>query len=218
MTYENYSMIVLAGGKSSRMGTDKADLCIGDKSFLELQIEKGRELGIQDIQVSGYRGKRCPVPVTPDRFPEKGPLGGLESCLRRAKQEKCLVLGVDIPLIPVTELENLLSASEKSESAVTVLKHGDRKEPLIAVYHRDLADGIREEITQEKGKVFGFLDKIGYTVYECKAPEQYMTNVNTPEIYIQIKEREDKENCSEQPRSLKNVKLSNDEMISSCQK
>ncbi len=218
MTYENYSMIVLAGGKSSRMGTDKADLCIGDKSFLELQIEKGRELGIQDIQVSGYRGKRCPVPVTPDRFPEKGPLGGLESCLRRAKQEKCLVLGVDIPLIPVTELENLLSASEKSESAVTVLKHGDRKEPLIAVYHRDLADGIREEITQGKGKVFGFLDKIGYTVYECKAPEQYMTNVNTPEIYIQIKEREDKENCSEQPRSLKNVKLSNDEMISSCQK
>lgn len=218
MTYENYSMIVLAGGKSSRMGTDKADLCIGDKSFLELQIEKGRELGIQDIQVSGYRGKRCPVPVTPDRFPEKGPLGGLESCLRRAKQEKCLVLGVDIPLIPVTELENLLSASEKSESAVTVLKHGDRKEPLIAVYHRDLADGIREEITQGKGKVFGFLDKIGYTVYECKAPEQYMTNVNTPEIYIQIKEREDKENCSEQPRSLKNVKLSNDEIISSCQK
>lgn len=211
-------MIVLAGGKSSRMGTDKADLCIGDKSFLELQIEKGRELGIQDIQVSGYRGKRCPVPVTPDRFPEKGPLGGLESCLRRAKQEKCLVLGVDIPLIPVTELENLLSASEKSESAVTVLKHGDRKEPLIAVYHRDLADGIREEITQGKGKVFGFLDKIGYTVYECKAPEQYMTNVNTPEIYIQIKEREDKENCSEQPRSLKNVKLSNDEIISSCQK
>ena len=210
MAYENYSMIVLAGGKSSRMGTDKADLCIGDKSFLELQIEKGRELGIQDIQVSGYRGKRCPVPVTPDRFPEKGPLGGLESCLRRAKQEKCLVLGVDIPLIPVTELENLLSASEKSESAVTVLKHGDRKEPLIAVYHRDLADGIREEITQGKGKVFGFLDKIGYTVYECKAPEQYMTNVNTPEIYIQIKEREDKENCSEQSRSLKNVKLSND--------
>ena len=218
MAYENYSMIVLAGGKSSRMGTDKADLCIGDKSFLELQIEKGRELGIQDIQVSGYRGKRCPVPVTPDRFPEKGPLGGLESCLRRAKQEKCLVLGVDIPLIPVTELENLLSASEKSESAVTVLKHGDRKEPLIGVYHRDLADGIWEEITQGKRKVFGFLDKIGYTVYESKAPEQYITNVNTPDIYIQIKEREDKENCSEQPRSLKNVKLSNDEMISSCQK
>ena len=205
MTYENYSMIVLAGGKSSRMGTDKADLCIGDKSFLELQIEKGRKLGIQDIQVSGYRGKRCPVPVTPDRFPEKGPLGGLESCLRRAKQEKCLVLGVDIPLIPVTELENLLSASEKSESAVTVLKHGDRKEPLIGVYHRDLADGIWEEITQGKRKVFGFLDKIGYTVYESKAPEQYITNVNTPDIYIQIKEREDKGNhiceCLEQIQS-----------------
>lgn len=191
MAYENYSMIVLAGGKSSRMGTDKADLCIGDKSFLELQIEKGRKLGIQDIQVSGYRGNRCPIPVTPDYFFEKGPLGGIESCLRRAKQEKCLVLGVDIPLIPVTELERLLLANERSESAVTVLKHGDRKEPLIAVYRRDLADAIREELIQGKGAVFGFINKIGYTVYESKAPEQYMTNVNTPGIYSQIKERMD---------------------------
>ena len=191
MTYENYSMIVLAGGKSSRMGTDKADLCIGDKSFLELQIEKGRKLGIQDIQVSGYRGNRWPVSVTPDRFPEKGPLGGLESSLRRAKQEKCLVLGVDIPLIPVEELENLLSANKKSKSAVTVLKHGDRKEPLIGVYHRDLADGMREEITQGKGKIFGFLDKIGYTLYESKVPERYLTNVNTPDIFLQVKEQEE---------------------------
>ena len=191
MTYKKYSMIVLAGGKSSRMGTDKADLCIGDKSFLELQIEKGRKLGIQDIQVSGYRGNRCPVSVTPDRFPEKGPLGGLESSLRRAKQEKCLVLGVDIPLIPVSELENLLSANKKSKSAVTVLKHGDRKEPLIGVYHRDLADGMREEITQGKGKIFGFLDKIGYTLYESKVPERYLTNVNTPDIFLQVKEQEE---------------------------
>lgn len=194
MTHENYSMIVLAGGKSSRMGTDKADLCIGDKSFLELQIEKGRKLGIQDIQVSGYRGNRCPIPVTPDRLPEKGPLGGLESCLRRAKQEKCLVLGVDIPLIPVTELERLLSAGEKSEASVTILKHGDREQPLIAVYRRDLADAILEEIMQGKGSVFGFINKIGYAVYESKAPAQYMTNVNSPEIYKQIKERVENQN------------------------
>ena len=42
MLGENFSMIVLAGGKSSRMGTDKADLTIGDKTFLQIQIEKGR--------------------------------------------------------------------------------------------------------------------------------------------------------------------------------
>ena len=183
MNGENYSMIVLAGGKSSRMGRDKADLCLGNKTFLELQIEKGRRLGIQDIQVSGYRGKRCPIPVTPDRIPEKGPLGGLESCLRRAKQEKCLVLGVDIPLIPVTELERLIEVSEKSEAKATILKHGDRNEPLIAVYSRELADGMVKEITQGKGSIFGLLDKTGYAVYESSAAKEYMTNANSYNEY-----------------------------------
>ena len=40
----------------------------------------------------------------PDRISGQGPLGGLESCFRRAKTEKCLVLGVDTPLVPVEEL------------------------------------------------------------------------------------------------------------------
>ncbi len=188
MNGENYSMIVLAGGKSSRMGRDKADLCLGNKTFLELQIEKGRRLGIQDIQVSGYRGKRCPIPVTPDRIPEKGPLGGLESCLRRAKQEKCLVLGVDIPLIPVTELERLIEVSEKSEAKATILKHGDRNEPLIAVYSRELADGMVKEITQGKGSIFGLLDKTGYAVYESSAAKEYMTNANSYNEYSFVRD------------------------------
>lgn len=49
------SMILLAGGLSSRMGSDKADLCWNGKTFLEHQIEKGKRLGITDIVVSGYR-------------------------------------------------------------------------------------------------------------------------------------------------------------------
>lgn len=50
----------------------------------------------------------------PDRISGQGPLGGLESCFRRAKTEKCLVLGVDTPLVPVEELQNLLKfAMEK---------------------------------------------------------------------------------------------------------
>ena len=46
-------MVVLAGGRSSRMGSDKCDLKIEKSTFLEWQIEKGRALGITDIQVSG---------------------------------------------------------------------------------------------------------------------------------------------------------------------
>lgn len=186
---ENFSMIVLAGGKSSRMGTDKADLRIGDRTFLQIQIEKGRQLGIQDIQVSGYRGTRCDIPVTRDRFPEKGPLGGLESCLRRAKHEKCLVLSVDVPLVPVEELKNLMDASRQSEASAVILKSGQKEQPLIAVYHRRLADAILKEISGGKGSVFSLLNRIGYGAYESAAPEETLININTVEAFCEMKKK-----------------------------
>lgn len=71
----------------------------------------------------------------PDRISGQGPLGGLESCFRRAKTEKCLVLGVDTPLVPVEELQNLLKfAMEKADQPVTMLCHNGKEESLIAVY------------------------------------------------------------------------------------
>lgn len=186
---EDYSMIVLAGGKSRRMGTDKADLTIGDQTFLQIQIEKGRQLGIRDIQVSGYRGTACDIPPTPDRFPGKGPLGGMESCLRKAKQEKCLVLSVDVPLVPVGELENLLNASRQSGASAIILKNGEKEQPLIAVYHRSLADAMLAEISGGKGSVFSLLNRLGYATYESTAPEETLMNVNTVEAFADMKKK-----------------------------
>lgn len=182
----DFSMIVLAGGKSSRMGADKADLCLKDKTFLEIQIEKGRQLGIEDIQVSGYRRNKCSCPITEDRFPGKGPLGGLEACLRKAKHEKCLVLSVDVPLVPVQELEKLMAASQANTAPATILKHGGNEQPLIAVYHRGLADAMLEEITQLKGSVFAFINRTGYAVYESFAADHYFCNVNYTKDYLEI--------------------------------
>ena len=101
MRKKEISMIILAGGASSRMGRDKSDLTIDGKTFLEMQIEKGEKLGISDILLSGYHGEnKYKYPIIPDRFPGKGPLGGLEACFRKAKNPYCLVLGVDVPLVP----------------------------------------------------------------------------------------------------------------------
>lgn len=46
---------------------------------------KGKRLGITDIVVSGYRGIRCDLPVAPDRYEQKGPLGGMEPVCDRLK-------------------------------------------------------------------------------------------------------------------------------------
>ena len=176
-------MVVLAGGKSSRMGSDKCDLKIEKSTFLEWQIEKGRQLGITDIQVSGYHGEACSVPVTPDRFPGKGPLGGLESCFRQAKQEEVLVLGVDVPLVPVEELSRLIDASRGKKKRAMILIHQGKEEPMAGIYDRGLADEMLAEIRERKGSVFAFLNRIGYERYESGASEACFANINRPEDY-----------------------------------
>ena len=83
----------------------------------------------------------------PDRISGQGPLGGLESCFRRAKTEKCLVLGVDTPLVPVEELQNLLKfAMEKADQPVTMLCHNGKEESLIAVYDARLYKEIKRSV------------------------------------------------------------------------
>ena len=175
------SMVILAGGRSSRMGTDKSDLLLHGTSFLECQIEKGRRLGIRDILISGYGGNRCSAPVVQDRMPGKGPLGGLEACFRRAEHSRILVLGVDVPLVPLFELERL--AGERSDKWAMILKHGDKEEPLIGIYSRDLADEMLEEISARKGSVFAFLNRIGYDTYSSSLSDDFFANINCPADY-----------------------------------
>lgn len=177
------SMVVLAGGKSSRMGTDKSDLLLDGNTFLECQIEKGRQLGITDILVSGYARGTCSAPIVKDREAQKGPLGGLEACFRQAVCDQVLVLGVDVPLIPLSELKGLTLRRRVSDKKVTILQHGGKEEPLIGIYSRDLADDMLEEITLRKGSVFAFLRRTGYDVYESKMAHEYFANINCPEDY-----------------------------------
>ena len=88
MPENNFTMVVLAGGASSRMGQEKSDLLFGRQTFLETQIEKGRKLGARQILISGYRGTHCGEEIVPDRIPGQGPLGGLEELLSKGRDRK----------------------------------------------------------------------------------------------------------------------------------
>ena len=141
----DFTLVVLAGGASSHMGREKSDLLLDGQTFLEIQIGKGCQLGAKQILISGYRGTQCGEEIVPDRISGQGPLGGLESCFRRAKTGKCLVLGVDTPLVPVEELQNLLKfAMEKADQPVTMLCHNGKEESLIAVYDARLYKEITD--------------------------------------------------------------------------
>ena len=179
------SMIVLAGGRSRRMGRDKADLMLEGRSFLMHQIEKGRALGIRDILISGYRGEDCPYPVIPDTVQQQGPLGGIEACMRRARHGKCLVVTVDTPLAPKELLGELIDAALRSPAPAVVLCHGGWVEPLLSVWDTALLPRIGESLAREERGVFRLLREAGYEVFRTEGDAR-LSNINTPEDYARL--------------------------------
>lgn len=175
------SGIVLAGGLSQRMGQNKAELRLNGKTFLELQVDKLRVLGIEDVMLSGTD---CPVlpdvRVIPDEYPGRGPLGGLHACLRAARNPACLVLSVDVPLIPVSALVQLCRAHR---GGITVLRHGDWEEPLIGVYDRAAAEAAAALLKAGKGAVRALRGAVSWNCFDYLGPEELLINCNTPEDF-----------------------------------
>ncbi|HXI72452.1 MAG TPA: molybdenum cofactor guanylyltransferase [Verrucomicrobiae bacterium] len=131
----NFSAVILAGGKSSRMGRDKAWLEIGGQTLLARQIALVRELGAAEVFISGrpdvdYSAFDCRV--LQDKFPDTGPLAGIERALDAVKSPLLLVLAVDLPEMS-GELLRRLSAGA-AESFGSIPKLADGIEPLAAFY------------------------------------------------------------------------------------
>lgn len=131
----NFSAVILAGGKSSRMGRDKAFLPIGNMVLLDRQIQLAREAGAAEVLISGrgavdYTRFNCHVLL--DEKPDLGPLSGIARGLNAARHPLLLVLAVDMPHMTAEYLEQLLSQCSDGVGAVPA--SGPMIEPLAAFY------------------------------------------------------------------------------------
>lgn len=180
------SGIVLAGGLSRRMGRNKAELCLNGKTLLQIQADKLLALGIEDLMLSGADCPALPgTRVVHDEFAGKGPLGGLHACLQAAKNPACLVLSVDVPLIPSETLARLCRAHR---GGATVLRHGDLEEPLIGVYDRCVSGSISEMIGNGRYAVRDLRNTVRWNIFDYSGPEELLINCNTPEDFISAKQ------------------------------
>ena len=131
----NFSAVILAGGQSRRMGRDKAWLSLAGQSLLARQLELVRQLAPAEVFISGradtnYCALGCRVLT--DRFPDAGPLAGVERALEATAAPLLLVLAVDLPDLTVPFLRRL--AAGCVGEAGMVPRHADRVEPLVAFY------------------------------------------------------------------------------------
>ena len=186
---DNYSLLLLAGGKSSRMGTNKAELLYEGRSFLENIIEKAKCLGLKELYISGYQGNYEDVHVVYDIYPKIGPLGGLHAGLTNAQTSYCLVLPVDIPQIPVTFLDELIKIHEQGtidkEMPLLVEREGFL-EPLIGIYPVIMKNFIEERIAAGNFSVFRMIKEWGYVGVQTEIPEWQIANINTQGDYKKL--------------------------------
>ena len=184
---DQYSLLLLAGGKSTRMGSVKAELLYEGKTFLTHMLEKAQALGIQKYYISGYDAPDPAIRSVPDRYYDRGPLGGLHACMSEMDTPYCLVLPVDTPVLPVEILEQLLQEHEKRDSQrVLIWEHGVRQEPLIAVYPTKMVSHIESLIHDSAAPVFRALELWGYDRLRIETEDNLILNVNTPQAYNRL--------------------------------
>lgn len=180
---KSISGIILAGGYSSRMGKNKADLLLDGKTFLEREIELLRNAGIDDIAVAGYSCNDKNVKSVNDVIPHKGPMSGIHAGLKAIENEAAFVIAVDTPLVPEKTIRKLSEIYNDSEADAVILSHNSKIEPLIGIYSKPLISVCEELLNGDRTSLREIFRNSKTEYYEYTGDELLLMNCNTPEEY-----------------------------------
>ena len=180
---------VLAGGKSSRMGDNKAFIdfhgqTLLDRALAVLRAACGKTTIVGDPAIFGEHG-----PVVPDLFPGCGPLGGIHAALAHSSFDLNILLAVDMPFVSAELLRFLLREAENDASSalVTVPRTGRGLQPLCAVYRRGFAAVAELALKAGNYKIDSAFEAIPIKVITERElatagfSEKDFFNVNTPD-------------------------------------
>jgi molybdenum cofactor guanylyltransferase len=178
---------VLAGGKSSRMGSDKAFLQLGDETLLSRAIKLAGAVA-QEVRIVGDARKFASFgEVVEDIYRDRGPLGGIHAALSSSAREWNLMLAVDLPFVQPELLRYLLQRARESNATVTVPRAGGGLQPLCAVYRRKFAETAEQSLREGKNKIDLLFGKVKTHVIEqdelvrAGFSAEIFRNLNTPE-------------------------------------
>ncbi|GAA3590666.1 molybdenum cofactor guanylyltransferase [Flavivirga amylovorans] len=133
---KNITGIILAGGKSSRMGTDKGFLMLNKKPFIQHSIDALKPLVSEIIIVSDHTDyDSLGYKRVTDTIKDAGPVAGICSGLEASNTNYNLVLSCDIPLIKTEILEKLI-ANIDADSDIIQIESNGKTMPLIALYKK----------------------------------------------------------------------------------
>jgi len=177
---------ILAGGKSRRMGEDKALLQIGGKPLIGRIANVLQDVCSEVIIVGGESSKFASVGVRwiPDVVTNQGPLGGIQSALMHLKTDT-VISACDLPSITPDLIRFLLSRHDILQSQITVARSERTIQPLLGVYSSSCLSQLNAFLGFGGRKVGEFLDMCQVTYVPLQAafppfPDDLLFNLNFP--------------------------------------
>lgn len=185
--------IILAGGKSSRMGRDKALILLKNRTFLEHSITKMKELFQEVLVVSDKSNKYqvSNIKQVVDIYPGCGPLGGIHAGLYTSEFEWVMVTACDMPCWDRKIIDELMKLRPGYDAVVPEVKN--KPEPLFSLYNKSCLPVIEQLLKQKSLKVTDLFSKIHTKKVDIQNlgknifPEEFI-NINTPEDMAKYKD------------------------------
>ncbi|MGB3345597.1 MAG: molybdenum cofactor guanylyltransferase [Aequorivita sp.] len=181
--------VILAGGKNSRMGTDKGLLLVDGKRIVERAIEAMRA-EVDDIIIisNGSNYDNLGYKVYRDIIENCGPMGGILTALSCSSTDKNFVVSCDMPFLSKELVGFIIENSDDCEIAIP--KHGEKLEPLCAVYDKSCRKGFEELLQRKELKLLDAL--LHFRVKQIPVPENFSDgncfhNINTLTEYETLK-------------------------------
>jgi molybdopterin-guanine dinucleotide biosynthesis protein A len=181
------SAYILAGGKSSRMGSDKALLELNGRTLLRRAVELTKTV-TDRVTIVGDPAKFSAFgPVISDIHAGRGPLGGIHSALMNSQTELNLIVAVDLPFLESALLRYIVSKAEATDALVTLPLVQTRYQPLSAAYRKEFAAIAESALRKGKNKIDALFPAISVRVISEDELQQdgfssgAFRNINSPE-------------------------------------
>lgn len=183
MNFENISLLIIAGGKSSRLGQDKRFLTVGNRPMIEIILEKAAKINFKQIFLCVEQNypkinalaQKFGANILIDEIKNAGAMSGIANGLKNIKTNWAFAVSADMPFFDF----NILNSTNFNDNQAIIPLVNGKFQPLAAFYHKNLANFFLNELLSGQRKIFNAIKKIPHAITEISASELFF-NVNAP--------------------------------------
>ena len=179
--FKDISLLIIAGGKSSRLGQDKRFIKLGDKTFLEIILDKAEKVNFaekflcvkENLPEIDNLAKKYGAKMLIDEYKDCGAMSGIANGLKNIKTDWALAISADMPFFSF----EIFSDVNFSDVQAIIPVSGGKNQMLAAFYHKNLAEIFSQELADGQRKIFLAIKKVPYRFLKLESENFF--NVNT---------------------------------------